>query len=330
LADAAGEFLLYDSKQGSGGSSGSEANMTSVIEVQDLCKIYGSVVAADGVTFEVSAGEIFGMVGPNGAGKTTTIECIEGLRRPDQGSVRLLGMDPHAQRAAIAQRIGVQLQESALPPRLRVSEALALFGAFYDCRTDADELIEILGLAEKRSAAFSKLSGGQKQRLFIALALINRPEVVFFDELTTGLDPQARHSMWDLVRQVRDRGCTVVLTTHFMEEAERLCDRVAIIDHGRIVALDTPEALIRSLGVEKRLVVTLPEGQTAPSLTHIPQVGRVEQANGRMVVCGRGDRFVSAVVYALEEAGVPFLDLRTEQPNLEDVFLTLTGREMRE
>ncbi|HSN73646.1 MAG TPA: ABC transporter ATP-binding protein, partial [Anaerolineae bacterium] len=243
--------------------------MVPVIEVCNLRKVYGTVIAVDGVSFEVGAGEIFGIVGPNGAGKTTTIECIEGLRRPDDGSVRLLGMDPLAQRQAVAQRIGVQLQESTLPPRLRAGEALALFGSFYQRQADADELLELLGLAEKRSAAFAKLSGGQKQRLFIALALINQPQVVFFDELTTGLDPQARRAMWDLVRQVRERGCTVVLTTHFMEEAERLCDRVAIFDHGRIVALDTPEALIRSLGVEKRLVFTLPEtlpGQQAPQI----------------------------------------------------------------
>jgi ABC-2 type transport system ATP-binding protein len=304
--------------------------MSSVIEVQDLRKVYGSVVAVDGVSFAVNEGEIFGMVGPNGAGKTTTIECIEGLRQPDNGSARLLGMDPHAQRQTIAQRVGIQLQESALPPRLRTDEALALFGSFYKRRADARELLDLLGLAEKRSSAFSKLSGGQKQRLFIALALINRPEVVFFDELTTGLDPQARRSMWDLVQQVRDRGCTVVLTTHYMEEAERLCDRVLIIDHGRIVALDTPEALIRSLGVEKRLIFTLPPGQAVPPLTSLPQVRRVEQSGERVVVSGRGERFVSSVVYALEDAGVPFLDLRTEQPNLEDVFLALTGREMRE
>jgi ABC-2 type transport system ATP-binding protein len=310
--------------------------MAPVIEVHDLRKSYGSVIAVDGVSFEITAGEIFGMVGPNGAGKTTTIECIEGLRRPDDGSVRLLGLDPLAERQAIAQRIGVQLQESTLPPHLRAGEALALFGSFYQRQADAEELLELLGLTEKRTSAFSKLSGGQKQRLFIALALVNQPEVVFFDELTTGLDPQARRAMWDLVRQVRERGCTVVLTTHFMEEAERLCDRVAIVDHGRLVALDTPQALIRSLGIERRLVFTLPEttpGQAAlqpPSLASLKQVSRVEQSNGCMVVYGHGERFVGSVVNALEDGGMPFLDLRTEQPNLEDVFLALTGREIRE
>ena len=305
--------------------------MCPVIEVRDLRKAYGSVVAVDGVSFQVNAGEIFGRVGPNGAGKTTTIECIEGLRRPDGGDVRLLGLDPLAQREAAAQRMGVQLQESALPPRLRVREAMALFGSFYDRQAGPDELLDRLGLAEKRNAAFGKLSGGQKQRLFIALALINRPEVVFFDELTTGLDPQARRATWDLVRQVREGGCTVVLTTHSMEEAERLCDRVLIIDHGRIVALDTPEALIRSLRAEKRLVFTLPPGQApAAPLTDLPQVSRVEHSDGRLVIYGQGDRFVSSVVNVLEDARVPFLDLRTIQPSLEDVFLALTGREMRE
>ena len=305
--------------------------MVAVITTRDLRKSYGSVIAVDGVSFQVEAGEIFGMVGPNGAGKTTTIECIEGLRQPDGGEARLLGMDPLAQRLAVAERVGIQLQEAALPPRLRVREALALFGAFYAQPTNPDELLERLGLVEKRDAAFGKLSGGQKQRLFIALALVNHPEVVFFDELTTGLDPQARRATWDLVRQVREAGCTVVLTTHSMEEAERLCDRVAIIDHGKIVALDTPDALIRSLGAEKRLIFTLPPGQvpSAP-LAALSQVSRVEQTDGRLVVYGRGDRFVSAVVNALEDAGVPFLDLRTVQPSLEDVFLALTGREMRE
>lgn len=304
--------------------------MPTVIEVGNLRKTYGSVIAVDAVSFEVNEGEIFGMVGPNGAGKTTTIECIEGLRRPDEGSVKLLGMDPSEKRRAIANHIGVQLQESALPPRLRVAEALELFASFYERRADAEELLNILGLTEKRSSAFDKLSGGQKQRLFIALALINQPKVVFFDELTTGLDPQARRSMWDLVRQIREQGCTVFLTTHFMEEAERLCDRVLIIDRGQIVALDTPEAMIRSLGAENRLVFTLPENQAAPPLTDLPQVQRIEQFGERVVVYGHGERFASSVVYALEDAGVDFLDLRTEQSNLEDVFLSLTGREMRE
>ena len=304
--------------------------MPTVIEVKDLGKTYGTLVAVDGVSFEVNEGEIFGMVGPNGAGKTTTIECVEGLREPDSGSATVLGLDPSQHRLAIAEQVGIQLQESALPRRLRVGEALDLFGSFYRQKADAEQLMDILGLTEKRSSAFGTLSGGQKQRLFIALALINRPKIVFFDELTTGLDPQARRSMWDLVRQIRDRGCTVFLTTHYMEEAERLCDRVLIMDGGRIVALDTPEALIRTLGVEKRLAFTIPENQTAPSLVDLPQVQRVEQSGERMIVYGHGERFVGSVIDAMEAAGVQYQDLRTEQPDLEDVFIALTGREMRE
>ena len=304
--------------------------MAAAITVDGLRKAYGDLLAVDSIAFEVREGEIFGMVGPNGAGKTTTIECIEGLRNPDGGTVRVLGMNPQQDGYALRERIGVQLQESALPARLKVWEVLDLFAALYHRSVDWRPLLEQLGLAEKRSAAFGKLSGGQKQRLFIALALLNDPELIFLDELTTGLDPQARRAMWDLVRSIRQQGKTVFLTTHYMEEAERLCDRVAIIDHGKIVALDTPEALIRSLGIEKRLVFTLPPGQATPSLASLPQVSRVEQSDERMTVYGHGERFVSSVVYALEDAGVPFLDLRTEQPNLEDVFLALTGREMRE
>lgn len=304
--------------------------MTAVIEVIDLRKAYGDVVAVDGVSFEVAAGEIFGMVGPNGAGKTTTIECIEGLRRAGSGRVRIFGKDPLKNRTAIAERIGIQLQESALPPRLRVSEALQLFAAFYQRKADPDQLLGQLGLLEKKSSAFTKLSGGQKQRLFIALALINLPEVVFLDELTTGLDPQARRAMWDLVRGIRHQGRTVFLTTHFMEEAERLCDRVAILDHGRIVALDTPEALIRSLNIDKRLVMTLPEGSDHSKLSDLPQVSRVERSGDRLVVYGAKNGLASAVIGSLESSGIVFEDLRTEQPNLEDVFLAITGREMRE
>jgi ABC-2 type transport system ATP-binding protein len=270
------------------------------------------------------------MVGPNGAGKTTTIECIEGLRNPDKGTVEVFGLNPVDDRMQLAERVGVQLQESALPERMKVMEALGLFSSFYEAPSDVDELLQLMGLAEKSNSYFGKLSGGQKQRTFIALALINKPEIVFFDELTTGLDPQARRRMWELVRQIRDQGTTVFLTTHYMEEAERLCDRVLIIDQGQIVALDSPEELIRSLGVEKRLVFTVPEETSTPPLEEIPQVNRVERIGNRIVVYGQGNRFASTVVRALEDTEMDFLDLRTEQPNLEDVFLNLTGREMRE
>jgi ABC-2 type transport system ATP-binding protein len=304
--------------------------MGKIIEVNEITKQYGSVQAVDGVTFHVEEGEIFGIVGPNGAGKTTTIECIEGIRRPDSGSVGLLGYVPWKDRLEVAERIGIQLQESALPLRIRVRESLDLFGALYEEHEDSQVLLDRLELADKAKAMFGKLSGGQKQRLFIALALVNRPQVVFFDELTTGLDPHARRSMWDLVRQIRDQGATVFLTTHFMEEAERLCDRVLIMDEGRIVALDTPEALIRSLGVERRLVFNVAEDWDSQSLVELPQVDRVEQIGERVVVYGSGERFVSSVVHGLETSDVDFRDLRTQDPTLEDVFLSMTGRRMRE
>jgi len=284
----------------------------------------------DDVSFEVYAGEIFGMVGPNGAGKTTTIECIEGLRVPDSGGIQVFGLDPRRDGYALRPRIGVQLQEGALQERIKVWEVLDLFSSFYPRSTDWRVLLEQLGLAEKRTAPFDKLSGGQKQRLFIALALVNDPELVFLDELTTGLDPHARRTMWDLVREIRDRGKTVFLTTHFMEEAERLCDRVAILDHGQIVALDSPEDLVRNLGAENRVVFTVEETFNPQQLGELAEVTRVEPIGDRIVVYGRGDRLAADVVNALTSKGIRFRDLRTEQPNLEDVFLTLTGREIRE
>jgi ABC-2 type transport system ATP-binding protein len=304
--------------------------MAQAIEVSDLRKFYGSVRAVDGITFHVLEGEIFGMVGPNGAGKTTAIECIEGLRRPDGGGATVLGMDPQRDGYELRERIGVQLQEASLPNRIKVWEALDLFAAFYRRSVDWPPLLEQLGLAEKRNGSFAKLSGGQKQRLFIALALLNDPDLVFLDELTTGLDPQARRAMWDLVRSIRERGKTVFLTTHFMEEAERLCDRVAIMDQGRIVALDTPENLIHSLGVENRVVFSVNGHFDEESLGAVPSVTRVEQDGERVVVYGQGERFVGRVVNGLESAGIRFRNLRTEQPTLEDVFLALTGRRMRE
>ena len=301
-----------------------------VIEVRDLVKQYSDVTAVDGVSFEIRKGEIFGMVGPNGAGKTTTIECIEGLRSPDEGNVQVLGLDPQRDGYQLREHIGVQLQESALPDRIKVWEAMDMFASFYSRSVDWRLLQEQLGLAEKHNASFTTLSGGQKQRLFIALALVNDPDLVFLDELTTGLDPQARRAIWDLVRGIREQGKTIFLTTHFMEEAERLCNRVAIMDQGKIVALDTPENLIRSLGSENRVVFSVTERLDERGLQMLPGVARVEQIGGRVVVYGRGDDLVSGVINALKAGGIRFRDLRTEQPSLEDVFLALTGREIRE
>jgi len=301
-----------------------------IIHVENLAKRYGSIFAADNISFHVEQGEIFGMVGPNGAGKTTTIECIEGLRRPDSGTVQVLGMDPQRHGYQLRERIGVQLQQSALQNHLKVSEALDLFASFYETTVDWRILLETFDLAEKKNCYFEKLSGGQKQRLFIALSLVNNPELVFFDELTTGLDPQARRNMWDLVRNIRSEGKTVFLTTHFMEEAERLCDRVAIVDRGRIVALDTPEKLIRNLGVDSRVVITVEGNLDACQLQALPGVTRVEQNGERVVVHGQGDELAADVVRALSANSCRFYNLRTEQPNLEDVFLALTGQEIRE
>jgi len=304
--------------------------METIIEVEDLVKRYGEITAVDRISFEVHEGEIFGMVGPNGAGKTTTIECIEGLRVPDDGTIRVWGLNPQQDGYRLRERIGVQLQESALPDRIKVWEALDLFSSFYTKSVDWRPLLERLGIADKCDTPFAKLSGGQKKRLFIALALVNDPELVFLDELTTGLDPQARRAMWDLVRDIRDQGKTIFLTTHYMEEAERLCDRVLIIDYGKIVALDTPEKLIQNLGAENRILFGVKGVFDPEPLRTIPGVTRVEQIGERVIVYGRGDKLVGNVVNALEAQGVRFSDLRTEQSNLEDVFLALTGREMRE
>ncbi len=305
-----------------------------VITVEGLCKCYGSVKAVDSVTFQVRKNEIFGMVGPNGSGKTTTIECIEGLRHPDEGKLSVLGLDPHREAYALRERTGVQLQSSNLPNRMRVEEALNLFSSFYSQTTDWHPLLEELGLSEKRRALYSQLSGGQKQRLFVALALINRPEIVFLDELTTGLDPQARHATWDLVREIQGRGATVFLTTHFMEEAERLCDRVAILDHGRIIALDTPENLVSQLGMGTRIIFQVKKQETAAfqpaRIGAIDGVRRVEQQGEEVVVYGHGDGLISAVILALETARLPIHNLRTEQANLEDAFLALTGHAIRD
>jgi ABC-2 type transport system ATP-binding protein len=304
-----------------------------VITVEGLRKCYGSVKAVDNVTFQVRKNEIFGMVGPNGSGKTTTIECIEGLRHPDEGRLIVLGLDPNSDIYELRERTGVQLQSSNLPNRMRVEEALNLFSSFYRRAADWRPLLEELDLADKRRALYSQLSGGQKQRLFVALALINRPEIVFLDELTTGLDPQARHATWDLVREIQGRGATVFLTTHYMEEAERLCNRVAILDHGRIIALNTPENLVGQLGMGTRIIFQVNKQDNAAfqpaRIGAIDGVRRVEQQGEEVVVYGHGDGLISAVILVLETARLPVHNLRTEQANLEDAFLALTGHAIR-
>ncbi len=301
-----------------------------VVEVNQLVKQYPEVRAVDGVTFSVRRGEIFGMLGPNGAGKTTTIECVEGLRSYDQGAVRVLGLDPRKDGRQLREQIGVQFQYAALPERIRVWEALDLFASFYQKSVDWRSLLSRMELDDKKNAFVSKLSGGQKQRIHIALALINDPEIVFLDELTTGLDPQSRRAMWDLVRDIQTQGKTVFLTTHFMEEAERLCDRVAIMDHGKLIALDTPQNLIDSLGDESRVVFETNHPVDQAVFSALAGVNRVEIIGERTVVYGKKDGLVGQVVNALERAAVPFSNLHAEQPTLEDVFLQLTGKEIRD
>ena len=273
-------------------------------------------------------GEIFTIVGPNGAGKSTTVESIMGLRQPDGGTIRVLGLDPQKDEQELRQRIGIQLQQAALPERLKVWEALNLYSSFYEKTVPWEKLLEDWGLTEKRNANFKNLSGGQKQRLFVALALLNDPELVFLDELTTGLDPQARRATWDAVRAIRDQGKTVVLVTHFMDEAEELADRIAIIDQGNVVALDTPGALIQDLHAETRVRFTNYNGYDPQQLRTVAGVTDVEQRGKQVIVQGNG-ALLAHVATALAEHNVTPNDLRVEQANLEDVFLALTGRSIR-
>jgi len=305
--------------------------MRPVIQVSAIRKTYGSTVAVDEVSFEVSDGEIFGLVGPNGAGKTTTMECIEGLRTPDRGAISVLGLDPFNDVYKLQERIGVQLQQAQLQKRIKVWEAIDLWASLYQRNeVDVERLLEQLGLIEKRNAWFMTLSGGQKQRLFIALALINNPEVVFLDELTTGLDPQARRAIWDLVRGIRERGKTVFLTTHLMEEAERLCDRVAIIEHGRIIDIDTPQSLVNRHCPECTVILATNDRKAADCFRTIPRVEAVICSDSQFTIRGQGDDLVTEVIHCLSENRIRVTDFRTSRPNLEDVFLKLTGRSIRD
>jgi ABC-2 type transport system ATP-binding protein len=295
-----------------------------VVEVTALAKRYGDFQAVHDVSFEVAPGEIFGLLGPNGAGKTTTVECVQGLRRHDGGSVRVLGMDPHLDAAALRSQVGAQLQESALPARIRVGEALDLFSSLQPGGPDWREVMRDWGLAAKAKASFASLSGGQRQRLLVALAVVNAPRLVFLDEMTTGLDPAARRDTWALIERIRDQGTTVVLVTHFMDEAERLCDRLAVIRDGRVVAAGTPSQLVAEHSGEVTIRFSAPN--PVPALDAIPGVAGVQRRGTTTVV--RGDSvIVTRVGRALSEAGIEPTDMSVARPGLEDVYLRLVGRE---
>jgi len=308
-----------------------DRRLGSVIQVSSIRKTYGKTVAVEDVSFDVNDGEIFGLIGPNGAGKTTTMECVEGIRRPNAGSITVLGLDPVRDVYVLQERIGVQLQQAQLQKRIKVWEAMHLWASLYRKPVAiGDHLLEQLGLADKRNAWFMTLSGGQKQRLFIALALINDPEVVFLDELTTGLDPQARRKIWDLVRDIRTRGKTVFLTTHLMEEAERLCDRVAIIDRGRIIDIDQPQRLVDKYCPERSATLATVDSHAGENLARIPGVALTRPSDSQYTVRGAGDKLVTHVIRCLSENHITVTDFRTETPNLEDVFLKLTGHSLRD
>jgi ABC-2 type transport system ATP-binding protein len=295
-----------------------------VVSVDHLHVRYGDTLAVDDVSLSINRGEIFGILGPNGAGKTTTVEAIGGLRRPDGGSVSVLGLDALADRQELRQRVGVQLQTSELPDKLRVGEALELFASFYREPADPGRLLALLGLEAKRDDRFSHLSGGQRQRLSIALALIGRPELAILDELTTGLDPQSRRETWKLIEGIRDEGVTVILVTHFMEEAERLCDRLALLHHGRVIAIDTPSALAAGSAGRQRISFRPSQTLDVASLRALPDVGDVARQGDRITVEGTGD-LVATVMEALVRDGVVPRQTRIEQSTLDDAFVALTA-----
>jgi ABC-2 type transport system ATP-binding protein len=296
-----------------------------IIEVEHLQKRYGDTVAVSDVSFSIEEGEIFGILGPNGAGKTTSVEMLAGLRKPDAGKISVLGLDPRTDGEKLRAVVGVQLQESELPDKIEVGEALELYASFYPQPADPQRLLETLGLAEKRSTRFAKLSGGQKQRLSIALALIGNPRIAVLDELTTGLDPQARRDTWALIESIRDQGVTIVLVTHFMEEAEYLADRVALIDSGRVVAIDTPAGLADA-AVPEQVIRFRPSMPIEDGLLDaVPAVSSVTRRGGQVVVTGTGD-LLGAVVAVLARNGVVANQLRVDQASLEDAFVALTHR----
>jgi len=302
-----------------------------IVQVRDLTKRYGDVEALRGVSFEIAAGEIFGLLGPNGAGKTTTIEILEGMRRADGGAARVCGLDPQSGGAEFKRTIGAVLQSTSLPDKMRVSEALTLFAKFYGRHADLEALLRRFGLEEKRNAFYGKLSGGQKQRLAIALALVNEPRVVFLDEPTAGLDPQVRREIYDIIAELRGENKTVLLTTHYIEEAERLCDRVAVVDHGRVIAHGTPRELKQRSAGTTRIEVSLARPAAEGDLRALEGVTDCRDVDGRTVMHStRPPQTIVALVKHLESSGNELQSLEIAAPSLEDVFIELTGRRLRE
>jgi len=297
-------------------------NAAAAVTVQHLVKKYGRLVAVNDVSLSIHEGEIFGIIGPNGAGKTTTVECISGLRAPDSGSISVYGLSPQKDRNKIREFVGVQLQESALPPRIKVREAVKLFASFYSNPLDPDQLLEALGIEQIVNSSFKNLSGGQKQRVSVALALVGNPKLAILDELTTGLDPEARREIWSLIENMRDRGVTVILVTHFMDEAERLCDRLALINHGTVTALDTPEAIAAKAGGSRvRFVPSQPVDDE--TLRAIPGVNEIERKEKYVTVTGTGD-LAAALINTLAAIGVRVSEVEARSGNLDDAFIKLT------
>jgi ABC-2 type transport system ATP-binding protein len=311
--------------------SGHADGTAAVLSIRDLAKRYNGKPAVDGISFDVTPGETFGILGPNGAGKTTTLEIIEGLRKPDCGSITLLGFDMAKQRRKVQQLIGVQLQSQAMWPELTVEETLRVFGALFNRRLPVADLLKRFSLEEKRSARVRDLSGGQKQRLSVAVALVNDPDIVFLDEPTTGLDPQARHALWDLVAGMKIDGKTVIITTHYMEEAETLCDRIAIMDQGRIIALDTPRRLVRDLDFENTVECSFQEPIDSAVLESLPAVRKVTRED-EMYLLFTGDvsDTLAALIRMGESSGHQLDSLHVRTATLEDVFISLTGRRLRD
>ena len=303
----------------------------SIISVSNLSKDYGQIRAVQGVSFSVQQGEVFGMLGPNGAGKTTTVEMIEGLRTPDSGALTVMGLDVQKDLHKVKARIGVQLQTTSLFPRLSVAEVVGLFASFFPRSLPVDTLLDMVGLSDSRRSLCNTLSGGQQQRLSLALALANDPDILFLDEPTTGLDPQARRNIWDVIEDSRRKGKTVFLTTHYMEEAERLCDRVAVIDHGQIIAMDMPEALIAQHFEEQAIEFESPGAVPTASLEKLPAVTRVLTENDHVTVyTHQVPDTISGLARFAEEHSFALSGLYVRRATLEDVFLKLTGRRIRE